>query len=197
MTPSWSACYLGATNGISCTVSSWTNDEITFNGFSGNYGSGNYTLHPGDKILVAIWNPQTLVGPITVRDRIVGTPAARSCIPKITSVGTFQPRATQDVDIKGSCLGQSAPLNQSNSIDLYIEDSSGSPTAWSACNGGAVDDLVTCTVTSWTAHEIVLTGFDGAYGENGWVLHAGDRMIVAVWNPQSGVGPGYRFGTVG
>jgi hypothetical protein len=174
--PPWSACYLEATDGDSCTVSSWTNHEITFNEFNGNYG-GDHTLNPGDKLVVAVWNTQTLIGPTTARDRVVGTPPPRShCIPKITSVGTFQPSATQDVDIKGSCPGGSAPFDQSNSVDLYIEDSSGSPTAWSACNGGAVDDLVTCTVTSWTWHEIVLTGFGGSYGDNGWVLHSGDQI---------------------
>lgn len=196
-TPAWSACYLEATDGISCTVSSWTNHEITFSGFNGNYGSG-YTLSPGDQLIVAIWNPQTLIGPVTHRATVVGTTSVRPhCKPRITSVGTFQPGATQNVDIMGSCLGRHAPFNQTNNVDLYIQDSSSSPRAWSACNGGAVADIVTCTVSSWTNHEIVLTAFGSAYGEDGFVLDPGDQMIVAVWNPQSGVGPGAMLGTVG
>jgi hypothetical protein len=196
-TPAWSACYLEATDGVSCTVSSWTNDEITFNGFNGSYG-GDQALNPGDHLVVAIWNPQTLIGPVTHRARVLGRASTRPlCLPKITSVGTFQPSATQNVDIIGSCLGQHAPINQSNNVDLYIQDSSTSPRAWSACNGGAVDDVVTCTVSSWTNKKIVLTGFGSAYGEDGFVLDPGDQIIVAVWNPQSGVGPGALAGTVG
>jgi hypothetical protein len=196
-TPAWSACYLEATDGVSCTVSSWTNDEIIFNEFNGRYG-GDQTLNPGDWLIVAIWNPQTLIGPVTHRARVVGRTSVRpQCKPKITSMGTFQPGAEQNVDIMGSCLGQNAPFNQSNNVNLYIQDSSTSPRAWSACNGGAVADIVTCTVSLWTNNEIVLTAFGSAYGEDGFVLDPGDQMIVAVWNPQSAVGPGIRLGTVG
>jgi hypothetical protein len=196
-TPAWSACYLEATDGVSCTVSSWTNDEITFNGFNGSYG-GDQTLNPGDRLVVAVWNPQTLIGPVIHRARVMGrTSASPQCKPKITSVRTFEPGASQNVDIMGSCLGQNAPFNQSNNVDLYIQDGSTSPTAWSACNGGAVADIVTCTVSSWTNNEIVLTGFGSGYGEGFFVLHPGDQVIVAVWNPQSGVGPGTRLVKVG
>jgi hypothetical protein len=27
------------------------------------------------------------------------------------------------------------------------------------------------------------------YGRNGWKLRAGDELEVAIWNPQSGMGP--------
>jgi len=159
---------------------------------------GALRLSPGDKLIVAIWNPQTLIGPVTHRDTVAGTaPAHSRCVPDITSVGTFEPGRNQNIDIKGSCLGTSAPFTDSNSINLYIQDSSSSPRAWSACNGGAVDDLVTCTVTSWTRNEIVLSGFGGAYGEDDFVMNPGDQVIVAVWNSRTGVGPGARVGTVG
>jgi translation initiation factor IF-1 len=44
-------------------------------------------------------------------------------------------------------------------------------------------------VESWTDTEIVVSGFSGDYGRNGWKLNPGDMVEVAVWNPQSGVGP--------
>ncbi len=180
---------------MSCTVSSWTDDEITFDGFNANYG-GHNELEAGDQLVVAVWNPQTLVGPGTYEASVVGTPSRTAlCVPDITSVGTFQPGPTQNVDIEGSCLGTHTPYSQSNKLDLYIQDSSTSPVAWSACNGGRVDDIVRCTVSSWTDNEIVLTSFSG-YGGT-FVFQPGDQIIVAVWNHGTGVGPGTFVSTVG
>ena len=196
----WSACNLGVSDGITCSVSSWTNDEITFTGFNGVYGTVRHRLKAGDELIVAVWNPQTLVGPTTFQTSAVGTssrPHPPLCVPDITSVGTFQAGATQNVDIDGSCLGSQSPYNDSNNLDLYIQDSSTSPVAWSACNGGEVADIVSCTVSSWTDNQIVLTGFGPEYGEDGFVFTPGDQIIVAVWNPQTSVGPGTFIGAVG
>ncbi len=190
----WSACFLVKRPTVSCTVSSWTDDEITFNGFDANYG-GHHELKPGDQLVVAVWNPQTLVGPATSGASVVGTPQRTPlCVPEITSVGMFQSGPNQNVDIDGSCLGTHMPYSQSNKLDLYIQDSSTSPVAWSACNGGAVNDIVRCTVSSWTDNEIVLTSFAG-YGGS-FVFQPGDQIIVAVWNHGTGVGPGTALSTV-
>jgi hypothetical protein len=44
---------------------------------------------------------------------------------------------------------------------------------------------------------VVISGFSGDYGVKGWKLTAGDDLEVAVWNPQSGDGPGvYRVRVV-
>jgi hypothetical protein len=191
----WSACYRVKRPSVSCTVSSWTNDEITFDGFDASYGSGHNKLKAGDQLVVAVWNPQTLVGPATSGASVVGPPQRTPlCVPEITSVGTFQPGPTQDVDIEGSCLGTHAPYSESTKLDLYIQDSSSSPVAWSACNSGAVHDIVSCTVSSWTNNEIVLTSFTG-YGGS-FVFQPGDQIIVAVWNHPTGVGPGTALSTV-
>jgi hypothetical protein len=45
-------------------------------------------------------------------------------------------------------------------------------------------------VESWTDTEILVKGFSGDYGFKGWRLAAGDELEIAIWNPQSGVGPG-------
>jgi len=44
-------------------------------------------------------------------------------------------------------------------------------------------------VQSWTDTDITVKGFNGSYGQNGWLLNPGDEIEIAVWNPQSGVGP--------
>jgi hypothetical protein len=54
---------------------------------------------------------------------------------------------------------------------------------------GACDNLVTLVVTSWTDSQIVLGGFAGFYGSNGWVLNKGDDVAFYVWNAQSSAGP--------
>jgi hypothetical protein len=193
----WSGCYLVRKPTVSCTVSSWTNNQITFSGFDAGYGTGLNTLAAGDKLVVAVWNPQTLVGPTTAKASVAGTATrAPICVPKITSVGTFQPGPTENVDIDGTCLGTHRPYSQSNKLDLYIQDSSTSPRAWSACNSGAVGDIVSCTVSSWTNTQIVLTSFGPEYGEDGFVVTPGDQMIVAVWNDFTGAGPGTHLATV-
>lgn len=48
----WSACNLGVSDGITCSVSSWTNDEITFTGFNGVYGTVRHRLKAGDELIV-------------------------------------------------------------------------------------------------------------------------------------------------
>ncbi len=44
---------------ITLIVSDWTGTLITVEGFSGRYGQGNWKLHPGDRVRVRVWNPQT------------------------------------------------------------------------------------------------------------------------------------------
>jgi len=45
---------------------SWTNQKITFSGFSGNYGQGGY-ITDGDHIKIQVWNPQSGKGPATYK----------------------------------------------------------------------------------------------------------------------------------
>ena len=50
-------------------------------------------------------------------------------------------------------------------------------------------DEVTLSVQSWQDDQIIVTNFSGAYGSEKWELRAGDKIEVAVWNPQTGRGP--------
>jgi hypothetical protein len=172
----WSACYLGLEDPVTCSVSSWT-PRSPSRGSTGHMRLPD-VLKSGDQLLVAVWNPQTLVGPTTYGTSVVGTSSHRArCVPTITSVGIFQPGPTQDVDIDESCLGTHTPYSSKNNPNLYIEDAPTSP-AWSACNGGAVNDAVRCTISSWTNDQIVLSGFGSSCGF--YVLNPGDQIIVAV-----------------
>lgn len=50
-------------------------------------------------------------------------------------------------------------------------------------------DDVTLSVSSWKDSEIIVTGFHGFYGKHGWKLNPGDKIEIAIWNPQTGGGP--------
>ncbi len=51
------------TDSVTCDISSWTAQGITFSGYTGDYGA--YTVDGGDQIEVQVWNPQSGKGPAT------------------------------------------------------------------------------------------------------------------------------------
>jgi hypothetical protein len=59
----WQAGYSGFNDTITLIVHSWANTKIVLGGFSGAWGTHNYTLAVGDKIQVQVWNAQTGAGP--------------------------------------------------------------------------------------------------------------------------------------
>jgi hypothetical protein len=48
---------------------------------------------------------------------------------------------------------------------------------------------VTLSVESWQDKQVIVSGFSGAYGSGLWKLSVGDKIEIAIWNPQSGRGP--------
>jgi DNA-binding winged helix-turn-helix (wHTH) protein len=118
------------------------------------------------------------------------TPAATTNVeyePNINSVTAILPQARQRIVIKGRGFGLHVPYVHTDSPYLAIRDLTG---GWAA--GRMIpqnQDNVTIDVGSWTDTEIVISGFSGEYGKGDWRLAAGDDVEVAIWNPQSGVGP--------
>ncbi len=49
-------------NGVTCTVSQWTDNQLTMASYGGVYGQG-YTVAYGDVLVVQVWDPQTGAGP--------------------------------------------------------------------------------------------------------------------------------------
>jgi len=65
LTRGWAACF---TDGhgmdyVTCDISSWTDDHITFSGYTGYYGQMGFVVTPGDEIEIQVWNPQSRRGP--------------------------------------------------------------------------------------------------------------------------------------
>jgi DNA-binding winged helix-turn-helix (wHTH) protein len=114
-------------------------------------------------------------------------------VPKISSVSPILPRARQRIVVEGGGFGMQVPYSRTDSPYLAIRDETKD---WAA--GRILPhnfDEVMLDVQSWTDSEIVISGFSGEYGANGWVLAEGDKLEVRVWNPQSGIGPA-RFQVV-
>jgi serine/threonine-protein kinase len=65
LTAGWNACWTGdpGTDLVTCGISSWTDNEITFSGYTGDYGQYNYVVTEGDDIEIQVWNPQSGKGP--------------------------------------------------------------------------------------------------------------------------------------
>ena len=58
-TPGWSGCHVSSLpedDSVTCSVSKWTNTKVVFKGFTGPYGTNNWTVNPGDKIEFLVYN---------------------------------------------------------------------------------------------------------------------------------------------
>jgi DNA-binding winged helix-turn-helix (wHTH) protein len=107
--------------------------------------------------------------------------------PQISSVSAIVPQVRQRIVIRGSGFGLHVPYVHTDSPYLAVRDQTRS---WAA--GRIIpqnSDEVTVDVDSWASDMIVVSGFSGDYGKNGWNLVTGDRLEIALWNPQSGSGP--------
>jgi hypothetical protein len=108
-------------------------------------------------------------------------------VPKIGSVSAILPAARQRIVIRGRGFGLHTPYEDTDSPFLAVRDNTHD---WAA--GRIVPqnyDDVKVDVELWDDGEIVISGFSGKYGQNGWELRPGDQVEIAVWNPQTGNGP--------
>jgi hypothetical protein len=77
-TKSWQAGYKGCllgfctTDTVTLIVHKWTDTKIVLGGFSGAWGTDDYTLNKGDSEQIAVFNPQTSAGPGTATVTISG-----------------------------------------------------------------------------------------------------------------------------
>lgn len=107
--------------------------------------------------------------------------------PVITSVTPILPQPSQTIVIQGHGLGSYTNFTALDTPYLAIRDQTAH---WAA--GRIMErnwDEITLSVARWLNSEIIVTGFYGPYGQNGWKLSPGDEIEVAVWNPQTGAGP--------
>jgi len=73
-TKGWQAGYSGYDDTVTLVVQSWVNTKIVLGGFSGAWGTHNYTLSVGDKVQVQVWNAQTGAGPASKSVTVAAAP---------------------------------------------------------------------------------------------------------------------------
>jgi Bacterial Ig-like domain (group 3) len=73
-TKKWQAGYAPYNDTVTLIVMQWEDSRITLGGFSGAWGTLNYTLGAGNKEQVEVWNAQTGVGPAIRYVKIQGAP---------------------------------------------------------------------------------------------------------------------------
>lgn len=71
-TKKWQAGYAPYNDTVTLIVMQWADSRIVLGGFSGAWGTFNYTLGKGDKEQVEVWNAQSGAGPATKYVRIQG-----------------------------------------------------------------------------------------------------------------------------
>jgi hypothetical protein len=107
--------------------------------------------------------------------------------PRIVAVSQILPKRDQLITIKGSGFGLHMPYKDADTPFIAIRDKTA---GWAA--GRIIPqnwDEITLSLDSWQDNQIVISGFSGAYGTGQWMLAPGDEVEIAIWNPQSGIGP--------
>jgi hypothetical protein len=149
---------------------------------------GGLGAHPGDALVIALWNHVTGRGATWAGD----VPPVTSSTPAITSVGfsSLGTPAALRIVVKGVNFGPApahlpfvGDLNWFSFWDGRTHCGSSSAfTAGGSYFGQSQADSVTLRYRSWTSTKIVINGFGGSYGTGCGKVETGDPVAVSVWN---------------
>jgi len=125
-----------------------------------------------------------------------GVAEAAGCEPTITGVSSQESPyvGAGRLDIVGTCFGEALPFRGEDRsflrISVLAPGASLPNSSWNACwTGDPGTDSVTCDVEQWSDKHVVVTGYAGVYGQNGFVFSVQNDLAVQVWNAQTGAGP--------
>ncbi len=170
---------------VAYNITGWSNTSITLTGIA---------VPAGDAIFLGATN-DAAKNLATWSGNVPGKVKPQN--PKIKSVAFSGSGQTLQITVTGSGFG-SAPSGVPGSGDIpfleYLEwsvkDKQQFNYPWAAgWNGQGFTDTVTFNYTSWSDTKIVINGFGGAYGTQGFVATKGDPFVLLVWQPP-GVIPG-------
>ena len=178
---------LTATNNIFASltynITAWTNTAITLTGINGSAGDAVYTAIKNDAAKnVATWGGNFPGGK--------GNPA-------ITSVAFSGKGASTTITVTGTGFGE-APggvpgtgnIPYLNFVQYSIKNPMQYNYPWGAgWQAQGINDNVTLKYTSWTNTKIVISGFAGDYGMDGFVTVKNDPYFIWLWTPP-GINPG-------
>ncbi len=173
---------------VSYNITSWTNTSITLT---------DAAVSVGDTVFVAAKN-DTLKNIASWAGNVPGKVTTPN--PKITKVTFSGSGATLQITITGTGFG-AAPAGVPGTTDIpyleYLEWGVKDPMQynypWGAgWNGQGLTDTVTFNYKSWTNTQIVIGGFGGAYGTDGFIATKGDPYVFLLWQT-----PGIVAGSTG
>jgi hypothetical protein len=117
----WQAGYSKFDDTVTLIVNSWTNTQITLGGFSGAWGTHNYTLAVGNSEKVQVWNAQTGAGPASKMVKVTGaaTAIALTSSPNPSAYGepvTFTAVVSSDADSDTPPDGETVSFMQGTTL---------------------------------------------------------------------------------
>jgi hypothetical protein len=153
---------------------------------------------PGDAVLVIVKNPLTHLVAISNGVTIPRTiEFASPSIKSVTFAGGIGPNL--EITVLGSGFGASPPnfpFVGNLSFFVFADRPFEATGGWTAGYAqDRVQDTVTLKYISWSPNKIVILGFGGAYGKNGFKVRSNDLVLIFVANSDTcGLGLNSFFG---
>jgi hypothetical protein len=167
-------------------ITAWSNTSITLTGISATGGDAVFATVTNDALKnLGSWG---------------GNLPGKGKKPKITKVAFSGAGANLQITITGTGFG-AAPAGIPGTTDVpyleYLEwnikHRAQYNYPWGAgWNGQGITDTVTFKYASWTDTQIVVNGFGGAYGTDGFNAIKGDPFVLLLWQT-----PGIVAGSTG
>lgn len=172
VTGNWNAGFSNSTgaNTVTLNVASWTDSQITIQGFTGQYGQLTYKVNSGDEIQVKVWNVQTETGP-AVYTLTAGT-GATAGDPLVTT-------ASLPGGVTGTGYNQTLAASGGSGANIWSVTSGALPNGLTLSSGGVISG--TPTVTGVFTFSVQVT--DSAS------LSAARTLSITVTAPASGTNP--------
>lgn len=110
--------------------------------------------------------------------------------PEIRSISRVTTQQFQTITITGRGFGHQAPYTGDSDFISFLDTTKGWQAGYEGCLlGFCTTDTVTLIVSSWTNNKIVVGGFSGDWGMDGFTLARGDSEEISIFNPQTSAGP--------
>lgn len=171
---------------LAYNITAWTSTKITLTGINGAAGDAVFAdIKPDGVQNVATWG---------------GNFPGGSGNPVITSVSFSGSGAATHITISGHGFGAAptgVPGTGNTPFLNFVQYNVKTPMQYNYPWGAGwaaqgISDTATLDYTSWTDTQIVVSGFAGAYGTNGFVTLKHDPYFIWLWTP-----PGQNPGSTG
>jgi len=117
--------------------------------------------------------------------------------PEITSISKITTQQFQTITITGSGFGTHKAYTGDSDYISFLDTTKKWQAGYQGCLlGFCTTDTVTLIVHEWTDTKIIVGGFSGDWGSDGFTLSVGDSEQISVFNPQTSAGPAQKTVTI-